>query len=131
MSVSVLIMSHDGIGPALLGTTTLMMEDCPIQVKLLSTSKDSDPDEIMDHAREILLELDSGDGVLILTDMFGSTPSNVAQKLSLKFNVNIVSGLNLSMLIRVMNYPELPLEELTQKAISGGKEGVVQLDTLE
>ena len=104
MSVSVLIMSHDGIGPALLGTTTLMMDAVPIQIKLLSTSKDSDPDEIMDHAREILLELDAGDGVLILTDMFGSTPSNVAQKLSRQFNVNIVSGLNLSMLIRVMNY---------------------------
>ena len=124
-------MSHDGIGPALLGTTTLMMDAVPIQIKLLSTSKDSDPDEIMDHAREILLELDAGDGVLILTDMFGSTPSNVAQKLSRQFNVNIVSGLNLSMLIRVMNYPDLPLEELTQKALSGGKEGVMQLDTLE
>lgn len=68
--------------------------------------------------------LQSGDGVLILTDMYGSTPSNVANRLMAKDGIQIVSGINLPMLLRVLNYPELGLEELVQKAVSGGRDGV-------
>jgi len=62
--------------------------------------------------------------VLVLTDLYGSTPSNIAQKLIAQRNVHVVSGLNLSMLIRILNYPQLPLLELSEKAVSGGKDGI-------
>jgi len=124
MSVGVLIISHDGIGPALLGTATLMLEGCPLQTRLLTTSRDCDPDQLMDDAIEQIKTLDTGDGVLVLTDLYGSTPSNIAQKLIAQRNVHVVSGLNLSMLIRILNYPQLPLLELSEKAVSGGKDGI-------
>ncbi|MBW3546289.1 MAG: hypothetical protein KY428_11955, partial [Bacteroidetes bacterium] len=64
---------------------------------------------------------DSGDGVLVLTDAFGSTPSNIAMRLSRQSGVTVVSGLNLPMLLRVMNYPQLSLEELQiNNALPGG-----------
>ncbi len=124
MSVGVLIISHDGIGPALLGTAVLMLDGCPLQTRLLTTSRDCDPDQLMEDAVEQITILDTGDGVLILTDLYGSTPSNIAQKLITQKQVHVVSGLNLSMLIRVLNYPQLPLLELSEKAVSGGKDGI-------
>jgi len=124
MSVGVLIISHDGIGPALLGTATLMLNDCPLQTKLLTVSRDCDPDQLTEDAVEQIEALDTGEGVLVLTDLYGSTPCNIARKLTSQRHVHVVSGLNLSMLIRVFNYPQLTLEELSEKAVSGGKDGI-------
>ena len=127
MSVGILIISHDGIGPAILGTATLMLNDCPLQTKLLTTSRDCDPDQLTEDAIEQVEALDTGEGVLVLTDLYGSTPYNIAQKLTTQRQVHVVSGLNLSMLIRVFNYPKLTLEELSEKAVTGGKDGISKI----
>jgi PTS system ascorbate-specific IIA component len=127
MSVGILIISHDGIGPAILGTATLMLDDCPLQTKLLTTSRDCDPDQLTEDAIEQVEALDTGEGVLVLTDLYGSTPSNIAQKLTTQRHVQVVTGLNLSMLIRVFNYPQLTLEKLSEKAITGGKDGISKM----
>jgi len=127
MSVGILIMSHDGIGPALLGTATLMLDNCPLQTKLLTASRDCDPDQLMEDAVEQIKNLNIGEGVLILTDLYGSTPCNIAQKLTSQKHVEVVSGLNLSMLIRVFNYPQLTLPELSEKAVSGGQDGISRI----
>ena len=127
MSVGILIISHDGIGPALLGTATLMLNNCPLQTKLLTASRDCDPDQLTEDAIELIEALDTGEGVLLLTDLYGSTPCNIAQKLTSENHVHVVSGLNLSMLIRVFNYPKLTLEELSDKAVSGGKDGISKI----
>jgi len=124
MGVGVLIISHDGIGPALLGTATLMLNDCPLPTKLLTASRDCEPAQLTEDAIEQIGTLDTGEGVLVLTDLYGSTPCNIAQKLTSEEHVHVVSGLNLSMLIRVLNYPQLPLLELSNKAVSGGKDGI-------
>jgi len=124
MSVGILIISHNGIGAALLGTANFMIKDNPLQVKLLSANRDSQADELFETASVLAKELDTGDGVLILTDLFGSTPSNTAHRLHEYATINIVTGLNLSMLIRVFNYPNLKLTEMTEKAYSGGIDGI-------
>jgi len=72
-------------------------------------------------------ELNSGDGVLILTDLYGATPSNIACRLTRFSDVMVVAGLNLSMLIRVLNYPELSLTEMAERAVDGGRQGVMLL----
>lgn len=59
-----------------------------------------------------------------MTDLFGATPCNISQNLTHENELKIVSGLNLPMLLRTLNYAHLPLSELTQKAISGGIEGI-------
>ena len=125
MGVGLLIISHDGIGPALLGTSKLMLGEFPLKTKLLTASRDCDPAELASTANELILELDENDGVLVLTDLYGSTPSNIAQNFIDKCNICVVTGLNLSMLIRVFNYPQLKLTELAEKAESGGKDGII------
>jgi mannose PTS system EIIA component len=124
MSVGILIISHNGIGAALFGTANFMIEDNPLNVKLLSANRDSDVDDLYESAILLVKELDDGDGVLVLTDLYGSTPSNIAHSLHEHANINIVTGLNLSMLIRIFNYPDLNLADMTEKAYSGGVDGI-------
>ncbi len=124
MSVGLLIISHGGIGATLLGSATLMLGDCPLQASLLSVERDSEPEQLTADVREQIARLDEGDGVLILSDLYGSTPDNVAKHAAADANAQVVSGVNLPMLIRVLNYPELPLNEMAAKAVSGGKDGI-------
>lgn len=64
----------------------------------------------------------------VLTDMFGSTPSNVAIRVARGANARVIAGANLPMLIRVLNYQHLPLTELVNKALSGGHDGILLCD---
>jgi mannose PTS system EIIA component len=129
MSVGLLILSHDGIGSSILGTAMQMVTECPFKTKLLSVEQDNDPEELIAHTSILIEELDSGEGVLILTDLYGSTPSNIATACATNAYVSAIAGLNLSMLIKVMNYPDLSLSELAGKAISGGQQGIAQIRT--
>ena len=125
MSVGLLIVSHGKLGDYLLETAAQMLGVCPLATAVLPVSFDSDPDVIFEQAAQIIARLDSGNGVLILTDMYGSTPSNIVNRLQHRHQVRIVAGVNLPMLIRVLNYPRLNLDELAYKALSGGRDGVV------
>lgn len=125
MTVNVLIITHDSVGYALLEAATNTLGFCPLTAEVLSIRSDCEPELFIRQANQKAHELDHGEGVLILTDIFGSTPSNIACALSKKENARIISGINLPMLIRVLNYPNLTLDELVIKAISGGKEGIM------
>ena len=125
MTVNVLLITHDNVGKALLEAAINTLGFCPLSAELLSIKSDCNPETIIQHAMDKTHELDDGQGVLILTDIYGSTPSNIACALSDRENVRIISGINLPMLIRVLNYPNLELDELVLKAISGGQEGIM------
>lgn len=124
MSVGILIISHNGIGAAIFGTVNFMIEENPLNVKLLSANRNSQVDDLYESAISLVKELDDGDGVLVLTDLYGSTPSNIAHSLHEYANINIVTGLNLSMLIRILNYPESNLADMTENAYNGAIDGI-------
>ena len=125
MTVNVLLITHDNVGQALLEAAIKTLSFCPLSAEVLSIHSDSDPELSIQQAAQKTKELEHGQGVLILTDIYGSTPSNIACALSDIENIRIVSGINLPMLIRVLNYPNLELDELVLKAVSGGKEGIM------
>jgi mannose PTS system EIIA component len=85
---------------------------------------DANIDSIKHQVTHALAKLSTDEGVLILTDSYGSTPCNIANEFLDNNNRTLVSGLNLPMLIRVMNYRSLPLAELKDVAIEGGKHGI-------
>jgi len=122
--VGLLIITHNQIGTALFETATHMLGMCPLMAEVLPVTNDCDPDAMVRRGRQLVDELDQGDGVLVLTDMYGSTPSNIAARLADNRQVLVVSGLNLPMLVRVMNYPALSVSELAAKAESGGRDGI-------
>jgi len=124
MSVGLLIITHDGIGAALFDSAVTALGQCPLPTRILSATRDCDPEALQKRASAYLDAIDAGNGVLILTDLYGSTPSNVASRLLPNPQIRIVTGLNLPMLIRILNYPELGLNELAAKAESGGLNGI-------
>lgn len=125
MRAGVLIIAHNHIGQQLLETATDMLNRRPPQVRSLEVMQDDDPVDLLARARRLLAEIELGAGVLVLTDMYGSTPSNIAHRLSDSGHVRVLAGINLPMLVRALNYAELPLDELAQKALSGGRDGIL------
>jgi PTS system ascorbate-specific IIA component len=124
MSVGLVMVTHGSIGAAILEVAVRMLGHCPLEVELLQVTGDADPDVLREQARRRIAAVDKGDGVLVLTDIYGGTPSNVARSLSDGRRVCMISGLNLPMLIRVLNYPRLDAAELAARAISGGHDGI-------
>jgi len=126
--VGLLIITHNNVGGALFDAALSVVGSCPLPYEILSVTQNCDPEEQFKKAQKYLETLNQEDGVLVVTDMYGSTPSNIATKLAAE-NVTIITGLNLPMLLRIMNYPGLPLDELAEKALSGGQSGVIIVDT--
>jgi len=124
MSIGILLITHPGIGAALLSNTSTMLEACPLQTRCLEVPLDVDMDGLIDQARHELESIDDGSGVLILTDAFGSTPSNIAHLIADRPRTNVISGINLPMLIRIFNYCSDNLDSLTRKAAEGGIRGI-------
>lgn len=125
MSVGLLLVTHGRIGQDLLDTATTLLGSCPLPQKVIGVRLDQDIDDLLDRIRAAGDELNEGQGVLVLTDMYGSTPSNLANRLDTRDSVRVVAGLSLPMLVRVLNYADLSLDELATKAVSGGREGVL------
>ncbi len=126
MSVGILLVTHTGVGAALLGVATQLLRQLPLKAEAFEVPFDSDIDALLPAASAALRRVDDGAGVLVLTDLYGASPSNLAAKLSrLGTPVRRVSALNLPMLLRVMNYPELDLDELPAVAAAGARNGVI------
>ena len=131
--IGVLIVTHGEIGKSLLESSTQILGARPAQVSTLSVWRQDDPDDLVLRARELMDQIDAGDGVLILTDIFGATPGNVVSKLLQDGKVEGVSGASLPMLLRVLtgrngSNPATPAV-LVQRAMSGGAEGLVHMNT--
>jgi PTS system ascorbate-specific IIA component len=131
--IGVLIVTHGEIGTSLLDSATQILGERPKQVSTLSVWRQDDPDDLVLRARELMETIDGGDGVLILTDIFGATPGNVVSRLLQDGRVEGVTGVSLPMLLRVLtgrngNSPAT-LPTLVQRALSGGTEGLVHMNT--
>jgi PTS system ascorbate-specific IIA component len=125
--IGILIVSHGNFGEALLHSASHVLGKRPPQVRPMGVALHDDPDAILPRARELLRELDTGEGVLVLTDMLGATPSNIATRLLKPGKVEGLAGASLPMLIRALTYRDEPLAALVEKAMSGGRDGVVHL----
>jgi mannose PTS system EIIA component len=127
--VGVLIVTHGEIGTSLLESTAQILGGRPPQVATLSVWRQDDPDDLVLRARELMEQIDAGNGVLILTDLFGATPGNVVSRLLHDGRVEGVSGVSLPMLLRVLTGRNGSLAAAVQRALSGGAEGLVHMNT--
>ena len=129
MAVGVLLITHPGIGPSLLAVATALLRTLPLRTEAFEVPFDGDPEALLPQASAALRRVDGGEGVLVLTDVYGASPSNLAARLArLGTPLRRVSALNLPMLLRVMNYAELGLDELPAVAAAGARNGVLHDD---
>ena len=123
--IGVLIIAHGNLGESLIGCVSHVLGKHPPQVKSLAVGSNDDPSDLLPTAQQLVKALDTGQGVLILSDMYGATPCNLVLKLLSPGHVEGVAGANLPMLVRVLNYREAGIKKCLEKAITGGRDGVV------
>ncbi len=126
--IGVLLIAHDSLGDSLVRAVTHVLGARPAQFGALSVAATDDPALLLPRAREEAQRLDSGEGVLVFSDIYGATPSNLAVKLMQPGHVEVVAGVNLPMLVRALTYRTRDMETMITKAVSGGCEGVVHVE---
>lgn len=125
--IGILLVTHGSLGDTLIDCATHILGKRPEQVAAVSITEHSSQDEVNAAISARLTELEQGDGVLILADIFGATPCNCVTPTLAAGRVEGVAGVNLPMLIKVLSYRYLTLPELTPKAVSGGTDGIFNL----
>ncbi|AAM42079.1 MULTISPECIES: PTS sugar transporter subunit IIA [Xanthomonas] len=126
MACGILLITHPGIGAAFLDVATGLLRHLPLKTESFEVPLDADLDALLPQASAAMRRVDSGDGVLVMTDLYGASPSNLASRLAkLGTPVRRVSALSLPMLLRVMNYPEQGLQELPATAAAGTRNGAI------
>lgn len=122
--VGVLLVTHGKLGHLMIETLEDMLGPLPLAVDVLEVRRVQATDVLLRQGSRMIERLDSGAGVLMLTDAYGSTPSNIANCLAERTHSEVVTGMNLPMLVRLFNYPQLPLPKLAQSAVEAGQRGV-------
>jgi mannose PTS system EIIA component len=125
--IGILLITHGTLGESLIQTAIHVLNKRPPRVRQLGVTAQDDPLLLLPQARALVKELDTGTGVLIITDMYGGSPSNLAAKLIENGKVEAVAGASLPMLIRALTYRERSLALMITKAVSGGCEGVMRV----
>ena len=127
--VGILLITHGSLGESLLRAAAHTLGGQPERAEHIGVTALDAPESLLARGREALARVDDGAGVLLLTDMFGATPANVAAKLLRDGKVEGLSGANLPMLVRALAHREEPLAEVVEKARAGGAGGVVHMNT--
>jgi PTS system ascorbate-specific IIA component len=126
--IGILIVAHDNLGDSLVKAVTHVLGTKPPQFEVLSVAATDDPTLLLPAAREQVRRLDTGEGVLVFSDIYGATPCNLACRLLEPGHVEGVAGVSLPMLVRAFTYRTRGLDTMIKKAVSGGCEGVMHID---
>ena len=125
--VGILLVSHGAFGESLIHCASHVLGKRPLYLRQVGVTVHDDPDAIIPVVEDLIRFLDQGAGVIVMTDIFGATPSNIAMRVLNPGKVEGIAGVNLPMLIRALTYRDEGLDIVIQKALSGGSEGVMRM----
>lgn len=126
MSVGLLLVTHPGVGDALRDTAAGILPRLPLPVSTISPRDAEPPETVRGRVEALADRIDSGDGVIILTDAFGATPANIAVAVGRRRGYPVITGVNLPMLLRVLNYPGHSMDTLAEAALAAARDGILQ-----
>ena len=126
--IGILIVSHGALGESLIHSASHVLGKRPLYLRQLGVTVHDDPDALLPMAEDLIRFLDQGEGVLVMTDIYGATPSNIAARLLRPGRVEGLAGVNLPMLIRALTYRDQPLGRVIDKALAGAAEGVMRME---
>ena len=125
--IGILLITHGTLGESLVQNVCHVLNKRPPLLAQLGVAAQDDPLDILPLARILVNEVDEGDGVLILSDILGATPANLTLKLLDPGRIEGVTGVSLPMILRALTYRKNEMKILVQKAVSGGRDGVISL----
>lgn len=126
--IGLFLITHTTYGESLIQCACHVLNRRPPQIAQLGVSAQDDPLDLLPQARDMLQWVDKGDGILILTDVFGATPANIALKLLQPGRVEGLAGVNLPMLLRALTYRDKDMATLLERAKAGARDGVMNLE---
>jgi PTS system mannose-specific IIA component len=126
--VGVLVFTHGALGDALLRAAAHVLGGMPPHAEAVMIAPGESPEAILARAHQALARVDQGDGVLILTDIYGATPANTALKLLEDGNVEGLSGVNLPMMLRALTQRGDSLDKVLERTRGGGMDGIVYMN---
>ena len=125
--IGILVISHGALGEALIDAASHVLGARPRRLRHLAVETSDDPEALAARGRALIAELDDGGGVLLIADIYGATPGNIARRLVDPGRVEALAGASLPMLVRALTYCSSPLAVVVDKALSGGREGLVHM----
>lgn len=128
--IGILIIAHDTLPDSLVRTVTHVLGARPPQFDALSVAACDDPLDLVPIARKCVEGVDTGSGVLVVSDLYGASPCNLAVKLLDPPRIEGVAGASLPMLIRALTYRDRDMDTLVRKAISGARDGAMHLEPI-
>ncbi len=126
--IGIFLVTHATYGESLIQCACHVLNKRPPQIAQIGIAAQDDPLDALPLARRLLGLVDSGEGVLVMTDIFGATPANLAAKLLEPGRVEGIAGVNLPMLVRALTYRDRDMDTLIAKAVAGGRDGVLRMD---
>ena len=127
MSVAILLVTHEDLGARLAEIAAAICCQDTSPVACIAIPASVEPQQLgayADRIRDAISGSNDGSGVLVLTDVYGATPDNLARHFSAQCQARVISGLNLPMLLRVLHYPRQTLEQLCDTAVDGARSGI-------
>lgn len=125
--IGILLITHGTFGEALIQNVCHVLNKRPPLIAQLGVAAQDDPLDVLPLAKLLLNEVDGGKGVLVMTDIYGASPANLALKLLQPGHVEGIAGASLPMLLRAITYRNKGMETMIAKAISGGRDGVMNM----
>lgn len=125
--IGILLITHGTLGESLIQCACHVLNKRPPGMMQLGVSSQDDPLDLLSTARQLLGLADLGHGVLVLTDIYGASPANLATKLLEPGRVEAIAGVNLPMVLRALTYRDRDMSTLIARAISGGCDGVLHM----
>ena len=125
--IGVLLITHGALGEALLANAAHVLGSVPPNALAMNIAPADRTEDRLAEARNLVVAIHDGDGVLVLTDIFGATPANIAGCLLNSANIEGIAGVNLPMLVKALAYRTLPLAQVVAKALDGGAQGQIRI----
>jgi PTS system mannose-specific IIA component len=123
--IGIVLAAHQPLGSALAAAARHVLGAVPL-LAVVDVVPDTPLESIQQQIQSAIVGVDNGEGVLVLTDLFGATPSNVASQL-MGVRMKLVAGVNLPMLLRALSYRNESLDVVVEKAVSGAMQGIVKV----
>jgi mannose/fructose-specific phosphotransferase system component IIA len=124
MSIALIFITHEGIASNLLTVGESIIQKPNQNIAFSEVPMDESVESVITDTEDKLLQLDIDEGIIFITDIFGSTPSNIAHELARKYSAPLLSGVNLPMVIRLLGYRDLSVNGLLEKAQDGAIQGI-------
>ncbi|MCR4301177.1 MAG: hypothetical protein NUV51_06160 [Sulfuricaulis sp.] len=123
--IGLLILAEKNLGAGLIATVVHTLGSRPPQLEPTEFDHSAPPEQIEASLRQSIQKVDRGEGVLILADVYGATHTNIACRQLKRGTIELITGINLPMLLRVLNYRHSAMDDLIDKALSGGCGGII------